>query len=201
MEHREVFRREAEGKIHSGEVLFRLAPLPRGAGCRIVLPSPEESPLPPELRVALEDCLRHSASAGCVTGYPLTDLEIRVVEAPFVQGLTTEPGLRAAAQRGLMLAARGASPLLLEPIMALELVTPGETAGRVLGSVQQKGGRVERVMPGDPLQTIRAFVPLAGMFGYMTELRSATKGRGTFTMEFSHFDQAATEVQRRFGLE
>ena len=200
VERREVFHREAEGKVHRGEVLLRLSPLSRGGGCRIVLPGPGEHPLPPDLAAALEDSLRQAASAGCVAGYPIVDIDIAVLEAPFTPGLVTEPGLRAAAQRGVMLAAREAAPTLLEPVMALQVVTPGEFAGRVLGSIQQKGGRVERITTGDPMHTISAFAPLSCMFGYMTELRSATKGRGTFTMEFSHFDLAPPDVLRRFGL-
>lgn len=199
-ERRELFHREADGKIHGGEILLRLSPLPRGSGCRIVPPPETQPPLPPELFTALEDSLRQSASAGCVAGYPLVDLEVTVLEAPFTPGVTTEPGLRATAQRGLMLAARDAAPTLLEPVMAMQVITPGEFAGRVLGSIQQKGGRVERITTGDIMHTISAFAPLSGMFGYMTELRSATKGRGTFTMEFSHFDLAPPDVLRRFGL-
>lgn len=200
VERREVFHREAEGKVHRGEVLLRVSPLPRGSGCRLLLPPAGEHPLPQELCAALEDSLRQSASAGCIAGYPLVDMEVVVLEAPFAPGIVTEPGLRAAAQRGLMLAARDAAPTLLEPVMALQVVTPGEFGGRVLGSIQQKGGRVERITTGDIMHTISAFAPLSGMFGYMTELRSATKGRGTFTMEFSHFDLAPPDVLRRFGL-
>lgn len=200
VERREVFHREADGKIHHGEVLLRLSPLPRGSGCRITPPAAEDHPLPPDLMSALEDSLRQAALAGCLAGYPLVDLEIAVLEAPFTPGLVTEPGLRAAAQRGVMLAACEASPTLLEPVMAMQVVTPGEFAGRVLGSIQQKGGRVERITTGDVMHTISAFAPLSGMFGYMTELRSATKGRGTFTMEFSHFDLAPPDVLRRFGI-
>jgi elongation factor G len=136
-----------------------------------------------------------------MTGYPLTDLEVRVVEAPFESGVTTEIGLRAASQRGLVMAAREGKPVLLEPIMTLEIITPQENAGKVLGSLQQKHGRVEGILTLGDTQVVRALAPLAQMFGFMTELRSATKGRGTFTMEFSRFDLAPPDVLARFGLE
>ena len=84
--------------------------------------------------------------------------------------------------------------------MALELTVPAEQAGRVLGSLQQKRGRVEGMTSRGDAEVVRARVPLAEMFGFMTELRSATKGRGTFTMEFSHFDLAPAEVRHRFGV-
>jgi elongation factor G len=98
------------------------------------------------------------------------------------------------------LAAREAGLTLLEPVMAIELVIPADYAGKVIGTVLQKRGRVEGVESRGESEAIRALVPLAEMFGYMTELRSATKGRGTYTMEFAHFGQAPAAVLRRFGL-
>jgi elongation factor G len=127
---------------------------------------------------------------------------VALVEVPLERGLPApaEPVLRAAARRGLTLAAREAGPVLLEPIMSLELELPGESLGRVLGSLQQKKGRVEGLDRRGELELVRATVPLVEMFGYMTELRSATKGRGSYTMEFLRFDEAPAEVQERFGL-
>ncbi|MEJ2700135.1 MAG: elongation factor G, partial [Desulfuromonadales bacterium] len=201
VERREVFHREAEGKVQAGEVLLYLTPLSRGAGIRISVELGENCSLPAELRTLLWESLEQGCSAGVKSGYPLTDMEVRVVDAPFQPGLTTELGLRAAAQRGLMLAAREASPTLLEPVMALELIVPSEYSGKVLGTLQQKRGRVEGMQSRGDTDVIRAQVPLSEMFGYMTELRSATRGRGTFTMEFSHFDQAPPETLKRFGFE
>ncbi len=200
VEHRETFRLETEGKLLAGEVLLRLAPLPRGSGLRIVLPEVTVPPLSAELRVNLTETLQMVCSAGCRTGYPLTDLEVRVAEVPFEPGVTSDAGVCAAARRGLIMAARGGAPLLLEPLMVLEITMPLESAGRVMGGLQQKRGRVEGLETQGNIQVVRALVPLAEMFGYMTELRSATRGRGTFTMEFSRFEPAPAEVQRQFGL-
>jgi elongation factor G len=194
-----VFRREVEGKVQAGEVLLRLSPLRRGEGLHVVMPPEEGSPLPAELRATLENSILQSCSAGGLTGYPLTDVGVTVVEAPYEQGITTEIGLRAAAQRCLALAARDASPTLLEPIMLLELIAPSDYTGKVLGSLQQKRGRVEGISVRGDTEVIRAFVPLAEMFGFMTELRSATRGRGTFTMEFSHFDLAPADTLKKLG--
>jgi elongation factor G len=197
---REAFHREVEGKVHAGEVLLRLNPLPRGEGLRILLPSEEEYPLPPDLGAVLRKSLEQGCAAGILSGYSLTDVEVQVLEAPYHPGMTTDLGLRAAAQRGLVLAARDASPTLLEPVMALELIIPSEHAGKVLGTLQQKHGRVEGMQSRGDTEVVKAKVPLSELFGYMTELRSATRGRGTFTMEFSHFDLAPPEVLKRFGL-
>ena len=84
--------------------------------------------------------------------------------------------------------------------MALELTVPTEFLGKVLGTLQQKGGKVEGVCNRGDIEVLRAMVPLAAMFGYMSELRSATRGRGSYTMEFSRFEEAPAEVQQRFGL-
>lgn len=200
VERRESFLREVEGRIQGGEVLLRLSPLGCGEGLRIVLPEAESCPLPVELRENLRRSLEQASAAGVRVGYPLTDLEIEVLEAPFVPGVTTDLGLRAAAQRGFAMAAREASPSLLEPVMALEVTVPSEHAGRVLGSLQQKRGQIEGMQSRGDTEVVRATVPLSEMFGYMTELRSATRGRGTFTMEFSHFDQAPEETLKRFGM-
>ena len=199
VEHRETFHREAEGKLQSGEVLLRLEPLPRGEGLDVVVAA-EEQGFPAEWRQALLASLEQACVAGVQAGYPLTDLRVAVVEAPYEAGTTTETGLLAAAQRGLAVAARQGQPTLLEPVMALELMVPSENAGKVLGSLQQKRGRIDGMESRGEMETIRAQVPLTEMFDYMTELRSATKGRGTFSMEFSHYDQAPGEVLRKFGL-
>jgi len=162
---------------------------------------PEEiGDLPTELTAVLEDCLRRACVAGARTGYPLTDVEIAILAAPFEAGVTTPIGVRAAAQRGLIEAVTAASPVLLEPVMALELAVPSDCAGKVIGSLQQKRGRVDGLESRGEVEILQARVPLSEMFDYMGELRSATKGRGTFSMEFSHYDQAPEEVLRRFGL-
>ena len=85
--------------------------------------------------------------------------------------------------------------------MLLELITPSDYTGRVMSSLNQKRGQVEGITSRPGQDSIRATVPLLEMFGYMTELRSATKGQGSFTMEFSHFDQAPPEILQKFGLE
>jgi elongation factor G len=198
-EHREIFRREMDGKIQAGEILLRLTPLSRGKGLHVVMPSPEEETLSPELGAMLEQSLTQCSSAGGLTGYPMTDMEVRLVEAPFEPGVTTEIGLRAAAQQCLAQAVKEGVPVLLEPIMSLELITPVEYTGKALGSLHQKRGRVEGVAARGEFEVIRASVPLTEMFGFMTELRSSTKGRGTFSMEFSHFDLAPTDTLKKLG--
>ena len=197
--HRELFERELDGRVQRGEVVLCLAPLARGAGVRVAVPGPE-SGVPAEILEALAATLRQGVQAGPLAGYPLVDLAVEVTEVAYLPGSTTLLGVRAAAQRGLSLAVREASPTLLEPIMALEVTTPADYSGKVLGGLQQKRGRVEGLESREAFDVVRASVPLAGMFGYMTELRSATQGRGSFTMAFSHYDQAPPATLARFGL-
>ncbi len=196
----ELFQRESEGRIQQGEVTLRLAPGPGGSGIELRLDPEGTAQLPLPLQETLRQSLQQGCAGGVLAGYPLTDLQIDVLQAPYLPGTTTELGLRAAAQRALALGAREGEPTLLEPVMALELIVPEENSGRVLGALQQKRGRIEGMAVRGTDQVIRATVPLAEMFGYMTDLRSATKGRGTYSMEFSHFDRAPDETLRRLGI-
>lgn len=199
--HREVFEREIEGKPQRGEIALTLTPRERGSGLEILLPAEDAEGGPSaEFRQAVAEALAQGASAGIQVGYPMTDLTIEVTDLPCSSPATTLIGMRAATQRGLSLAARAAGALLLEPVMELEITVPNEASGKVLGGLQQKRGRVEGMESREAVDIITATVPLSGMFGYMTELRSATQGRGSFTMEFSHYDRAPDEVQARFGL-
>jgi len=199
-EYRDRFHREVDGKVHAAEILLRVSPQGRGEGVKIVLPPEGSSSLPQELSAVLHESLGQACAAGAGSGYPLTDIFIEVLDVPFEQGVTSEPGIRAASHRALSLAVREALPAILEPVMALELTVPSEYAGKVLGTLQQKRGRVEGMNSLGDTEIIKALVPLSEMFGYITELRSATKGRGTFSMEFSHYDIAPAETQRRVGF-
>jgi elongation factor G len=198
--HHELFERDLEGKVHKGEVTLRLTPLQRGEGLRFRLPGEQESAVPAEILAVVQDTFEQVARAGVLVGYPLVDLEIAVEQLPFEPGATTAVGVRAAVQRGLMTAVRAAKPTLLEPVMGLEITVPNEFSGKVLGGLQQKKGRVDGHAVQGGIDVIRASVPLSEMFGYMTELRSASQGRATFTMEFSHYDLAPAKALERFGL-
>jgi len=200
VQHRETFAREFEGKAQYGDIEISLTPLKRGSGITITVPTTEEATAIPatwleELKPGLEQACR----SGIHVGYPLTDLDVKITKI-HPTGDTTVTGLKAAAQRGLTEAARKGKPTLLEPIMELEIIVPSDYAGQVIGGLQQKRGKVEGMNSRAGNEIIRAHTPLSEMFGYMTELRSATKGRGMFSMEFSHFDIAPAETLRRFGL-
>ncbi len=199
-EQHEVFEREIDGKAHYGEVKLRVTPGDRRSGLQLEIPEQLLESWPEELAFNLREKLNANCQSGPIAGYPLTDLQLTLLEAPYDSSRTTELGFSAALNRALSQALRSSKPTLLEPVMALELTAPTDYTGRVMGSLQQKRGQVEGIISRPGQEVIRATVPLLEMFGYMTELRSATKGQGSFTMEFSHFDQAPPETLEKFGL-
>ena len=200
VEHHELFERELEGKVQQGEVKLKLVPADRNSGIDLNIPAALLEPWPPELAALVEHQLQAACQVGPAAGYPLTDVQISLLELPYNSHKTTEHGISAAINRGLNQALQQADPTLLEPVMELELVAPSDYTGRVMNSLNQKRGQVEGVSSRTGQDIVRARVPLLEMFGFMTELRSATKGQGSFSMEFSHFDQAPPETLKRFGL-
>ncbi|MGC9022190.1 MAG: elongation factor G, partial [Dissulfurimicrobium sp.] len=125
--------------------------------------------------------------SGVVRGFPMIDTKVVLKDVVFEEGVSTDIALRAATSIGFKHACENASPILVEPIMRLEILVPDSYLGEVIGDINSRGGNVEFIEPKGPIQVIRAVAPLAKMFGYSTALRSATQGRGTFTMVFSHY--------------
>lgn len=199
-EQQEIFEREIDGKTHHGEVRIRINPTERKSGASINIPEQLLEDWPTELVELIRGKLTAACQSGQIAGYPLTDLQINLVEAPYNSNKTTDLGISAAINKAVTQALKNAKSTLLEPVMALELIAPSDYTGRVISSLNQKRGQVEGITSRPGQDLIRATVPLLEMFGYMTELRSATKGQGNFTMEFSHFDQAPAETLKKFGL-
>lgn len=196
----ELFERDIDGKQHFGEATIELTPLERRSGLQIEIAEAVRQQWPEEALETLQQKLTAACQAGPIAGYPLTDMRLQLTAAPFENHKTTELGISAAINRAVSQALTQGKPTLLEPVMALELTAPPDYTGRVMGSLQQKRGQVEGVTSRPGQDVIRATVPLLEMFGYMTELRSATKGQGSFSMEFSHFAQAPAEILKKFGI-
>ncbi|MFK5927311.1 MAG: elongation factor G [Desulfuromusa sp.] len=199
-EQHEIFEREIDGKTHYGEVKIRINPTARKSGIDIDIPAQLLNEWPLELAELIREKLTIACQSGQIAGYPLTDMQLSLVEAPYNSNKTTDLGISAAISRAITQALQNGKPTLLEPVMALELISPSDYTGRVMSSLNQKRGQVEGITSRPGQDCIRATVPLLEMFGYMTELRSATKGQGSFTMEFSHFDQAPPETLKKFGI-
>ena len=185
----ERFDRELGGGRQVGEISLALAPNPRGGGNTIRIVADEES-IPPEYRDMLTRTLEENLQSGAVLGYPVVDLGVQVVNGSYQQGLSTELGFRLACAQALRKGLEQGKSTLLEPVMKVEVVSPEEFVGEVIGDLNARGGAVEAIEPRGATSLVRSTVPLRQMFGYSTDLRSSTQGRAIFTMQFSHYDQA-----------
>jgi elongation factor G len=135
-------------------------------------------------------------SGGVLAGYPAVDIEATLMDASFHETDSSEMAFKVAAAMAFKEAASKASPTILEPIMACEVVCPGDNMGSVIGDLNARGGKIHGMNSRGDLQIISAEVPLAKMFGYSTAVRSSSQGRATFTMHFSQYAPVSAEVLR-----
>jgi elongation factor G len=184
-----VFDKEVAGQRHYGEVRLRLRPLPRGTGNRFAS-KVDESILPMVFVTAVEKGVLESFGSGTVMGYPVVDVEAVLIGAGYKESQGSELAYKVSAAMACKEALRAGTGFLLDPIMKVEVFVPEEFMGEVIGDLNARSGKIEAISPKVGVQAIQAIVPLARMFGYSTAVRSATQGRGTFTMQFSHFDRA-----------
>ena len=140
----------------------------------------------PAIRQGIQD----AQSDGTISGYPVVDVETTVFGGTFLEGVSSELAFRVAASMAFRNGFEQGAPVLLEPCMSVEILTPDDFLGEVLGDVNMRKGRIESITARKAIQVIEAVVPLSKMFGYSTALRSSTQGRATFTMHFSHYDLA-----------
>ena len=191
------FDREIGGKRHAVELKIEVRPLERGKG-RVVSLSREFKNLVPDKH--LQECVEQGLEDGVATGvlarYPMTDLSVECLSATIVDPeVSDEVAFRSAAMMGFREAAEAAAPEFLEPIMKLEITTPPESVGEILGDLNARRGNIlDMDMRGD-LQLIHARVPMAQMFGYATAIRSLTKGRASYSMEPDMFELAPRSVR------
>ena len=184
-----LFDKEIAGQRQYGDVTLSVAPLPRGSGTRF-LSAVGEDELAQIYIKAAEKGAMESLESGALMGYPVVDVEITLVGVNHKDSLSTELAYTVSASMACREALAKAAPFLLEPIMNVEVFVPEAFMGEVIGDLNARGGKIESIDHKMGLQILRATVPLARMFGYSTALRSETQGRGTFSMQFSHFDRS-----------
>ena len=192
-----MFDRELGGKRHAVELKIEVKPLERGKGHKVNLSRDFVNLVPDKhLQECVVQGLEDGVSTGVLARYPMTDLEVNCVSATLVDPeISDEVAFRSAAMMGFREAAEQAAPEFLEPIMKLEILTPPESVGEVLGDLNGRRGNVlDMDMRGD-FQVIHARVPLAQMFGYATAIRSLTKGRASYSMETDQFELAPRNVR------
>ena len=184
-----VFDRELGDKHHFAQVTFSVRPRPRGRGNLFISGLPEEHPAQnylPVIRQAVEEAL----DGGPIYGHPAVDLAVTLDNAVLKESQASEMAFRIASMSGMKATLQQAQPLLLEPIMTVEIITPEEFTGEVLGDLHARKGKTEQLLAKGPVKIVIAHAPLAEMFGYATTLRSLTQGRGTFTLQFDHYGRA-----------
>ena len=184
-----LFDKEIAGQRQYGDVKLNVAPLPRGSGTRFVSDISEDQ-LPRVYIDAVEKGAVESLESGAMMGYPVVDVEITFDGVNHKDALSTELAYTVSASMACREALAKAEPFLLEPIMDVEVFVPEAFTGDVIGDLNGRGGKIESIDHKMGSQVLKATAPLAKMFGYSTALRSATQGRGTFSMQFSHFDRS-----------
>jgi elongation factor G len=190
------FVRQSGGRGQYGHVICRLEPLQPGQGF-IFENGLVGGVIPQEFVKPVERGIQEAMSSGVLAGYPLVDIKVTLYDGSFHEVDSSELAFKIAGSMALREGALKGKPVLLEPIMSVEVITPDEYTGDVIGNLSAHRGNIEGMeLRIEGIRSITARVPLAEMFGYATRLRSMTQGRGTFTMEFEHYAPVSEEVAR-----
>ncbi|MFC7687680.1 elongation factor G [Ureibacillus sp. GCM10028918] len=187
------FTRQSGGRGQYGDVWIEFSPNEEGKGFEFEN-AVVGGVVPREYIPAVEAGLRDSLDRGVIAGYPLIDIKAKLYDGSYHDVDSNEMAFKIAASMALKAAASKCSPVLLEPIMKVEVVIPEEYLGDIMGNITSRRGRVEGMEARGNAQVVRAMVPLAEMFGYATTLRSATQGRGVFSMVFDHYEDVPKSI-------
>jgi len=187
------FVRQTGGHGQYGHVKIRIEPLPSGTGFEFENEIFGGS-IPKEFIGPAEAGMKEALEGGVLAGYPMSDLKVSLYDGSYHDVDSSEMAFKIAGSIALKEAARRAGPVLLEPIMAVEVVVPEEYMGDVIGDINSRRGRIEGMELRATTQIIKAKAPLSEMFGYATELRSRTQGRGSFTMHFGKYEEVPASI-------
>jgi len=185
--------RQSGGKGQYGHVVLKLEPMPPGSGFEFVNEI-VGGIIPKEYIPAVEKGVVNAMKTGILAGYPMVDIKVTLYDGSFHPVDSSEMAFEFAGSIAFKEGARKCAPELLEPIMLVEVVTPEEFFGDVLGDLTSRRGKIEETMRRGNAQVVRANVPLSEMFGYATDLRSRTQGRATYTMQFSHYERVPKAI-------
>ena len=187
------FVRQSGGKGQYGHVVLEIEPQERGAGYTFEN-AVVGGVVPKEYIPAVDKGIQEAVANGVLAGYPVVDIKVRLVDGSYHEVDSSEMAFKIAGSMGFKEGFNKASPVLLEPIMKVEVVTPEEYLGDVMGDVSRRRGVLQGQEDSPSGKVINAHVPLGEMFGYATSLRSQTQGRATFTMEFDHYAEAPANI-------
>jgi elongation factor G len=185
--------RQTGGRGQYGHVWLEVEPLPRGTGVEFV-DKITGGRIPREFIPAVQTGVREAADGGVLAGYPMVDVRATLVDGSYHEVDSSEMAFKIAGSMAFKAATEHASPVLLEPVMKVEIVTPEQYMGDVIGDLNARRGRIAAMEQRGSLRIVQADVPLAEMFGYATALRSNTQGRATYTMEFSHYEEVPAGI-------
>ncbi|HLD32375.1 MAG TPA: elongation factor G [Candidatus Peribacteraceae bacterium] len=193
VEHEEKYIKQTGGRGQYGHVVFRLIPQEPGKGYEFVN-SIVSGRIPREYISPCDKGFQEGMSRGILAGYPVVDVQVDLIDGSYHDVDSSEMAFKTCASIGFQNAARKADPVLLEPVMKVEVVTPEEFLGDVMGDLSARRGLIQDQGERGNAKFVDANVPLATMFGYATDLRSMTQGRASYTMEFHHYDKVPNNV-------
>ena len=187
VDNEEIFQRELGGQQHYAGVKLEVSPLPRSTGNSFVKRC-KNADLSEDLLDAIKQGVSEAETSGVLMGYPVIDVQTTILDAQ-IKETSDVMAFKAAATMAFKNACKLAGPLLLEPIMKTEVLVPEEFMGEVISDLNIRQGKIEQITSKGSVQVLTSSIPLSKMFGYSTSLRSVSQGRGTFTMQFSHYDK------------
>ena len=190
------FIRQTGGHGQYGHVWIELEPLERGKGFEFV-DKIVGGVIPKEFIPAVEAGIKEAAESGVLAGYPMVDFRVTLYDGSYHEVDSSDMAFKIAASMAFREAAKKAKPYLLEPIMDVEVTTPEQYLGDVMGDINSRRGKIKNMSEKGNLKIIRAHIPLGEMFGYATVLRSITQGRGTYTMQFSHYEEVPKNIAEK----
>jgi elongation factor G len=189
-------KKQTGGRGQFGDAWLEVSPLPRGTGFEFV-DDIVGGVIPRQFIPAVEKGVREALPEGFLAGYEIVDVRVRLYDGSHHSVDSSEMAFKIAASMGLKIALSNAKPILLEPIMKLEIAVPDESMGDVIGDLNSRRGKVLGVDPKVGSQVIRALVPMAEVLRYSPDLRSMTSGRGAFTMEFDHYEELPAHLAEK----
>ncbi len=195
VQHHEIYKKQTGGKGKFADVLFEIGPADEGFVGLQFINEVKGGNIPKEYMPALEKGFKEAMQNGVLAGYPMDSMKVRIIDGSFHPVDSDQLSFELCAKIGFKAACRKANPVLLEPIMKLEVLTPDAYVGDVTGDLNRRRGMLENITAKVGVQAIHAKVPLEQMFGYVTSLRTITSGRANSTMEFSHYAEVSHEQQ------
>jgi elongation factor G len=187
------FVRQSGGHGQYGHVVIEMQPNEPGGGYEFESRI-QGGVIPRDYIPSVDDGIQEAMSSGVLAGYPVVDIKVALIDGSYHEVDSSDMAFKIAGSLAFKNAAQKAKPVLLEPMMAVEVVTPAEFMGDVMGDISSRRGHIDGMEPRGNAQVITATVPLSTMFGYATDVRSTTQGRATYTMQFKHYAEVPASI-------